>query len=237
MRNLQFAQWSLAAVVLFLAGCTPLHSPPLTPERAQATAEPSAAESIAEAPAAQELEAAPAATVSRWQELVSWMPYPHTAPLPPQVATPLDGRYVRFDPRTQERVPCRRCPPYPPEGGAWVLEFDRGVFRVYHPRTGWRTLGSYSVDGDRVTLFNDPQCHRAVGNFAWVHTDDGLHFRLLEDDCELGTRAKNFTAQAWESCQPPNHEAGVTGHWPLPEGCDPAALEATLGAKSPTLSQ
>jgi hypothetical protein len=221
MRNGQYAHWWLAALVLLLAGCTPVR--PL----------PSARGSAAEFAATPQ----PADAPGRWAELVAWSPYPHTTPLPPQVSTPIDGRYVRLDPRDQERVPCRRCPPYPPEGGVWVLEFDKGVFRVYHPRTGWRTLGSYSVDGDRVTLFNDPQCHRAVGSFGWLRDGEGLHFNLLDDDCELGTRAKSFTAQVWESCQPPNHEAGVTGHWPVPEGCDPLALETALKAKSPTLSQ
>jgi hypothetical protein len=240
MRNGQFAQWGLAAIVFVLAGCTPVRLPPLTPPTAPAGAEAAAPESTPQPPARQEPAASetPGPTAGgRWQELVEWSPYPHTRPLPQQAATPVDGRYVRLDPRNQARTPCRRCPPYPPEGGVWVLEFDAGIFRVYHPRTGWRTLGSYTVEGDRITLFNDPQCHLATGRFTWSRDQDGLHFSLLDDDCELGTRAKNFTGQTWKSCQPPNHEAGVTGHWPVPEGCDPAAVEEALRAKSPTLSQ
>jgi hypothetical protein len=119
----------------------------------------------------------------------------------------------------------------------WVLEFDAGVFRVYHPRTGWRTLGSYTVDGERVTLFNDPQCHLAVGHFTWVRSDAGLTFAVQNDDCELGTRAKAFTAQVWESCQPPDHEAAATGHWPVPAGCDLAQHTGEPTPKAPTLSQ
>lgn len=216
----------IAGVLVLLAACTPVQRLPSS-SGAQDTAE-----SLATTPA----RALPA--LDRWQELREWSPYPHTTPLPPQAPTPLDGLYVRLDPRTQARIPCRRCPPYPPEGGVWMLEFDAGVFRVYHPRTGWRTLGSYTVNGDQVTLFNDPQCHLAVGRFTWAHDDAGLRFALLEDDCELGTRAKNFTAQIWESCRPPNHEAAVTGHWPAPEGCDLTGLQAApTPTKSPTLSQ
>jgi hypothetical protein len=173
----------------------------------------------------------------KWQELRAWSPYPHTTPLPPQAATAIDGRYVRFDPRQQVRVPCRRCPPYPPEGGIWILEFDQGVFRVYHPRTRWRTLGSYTVEGSEVTVFNDPQCHLAVGTFAWQRNVAGLHFALVDDNCELGTRAKNFTAQPWQNCQPPAAEAATSGHWAAPEGCDPSALYVEATPKAPTLSQ
>ncbi len=207
MCNRQAVQWLLAGAAFLAtsAACSPVR--PL-PRLAGTRAPPQRADS-----------ATP--TVDRWQEIRQWSPYPHTTPLPPQAPTPVDGIYVRLDPRTHDRPPCRRCPPYPPEGGVWKLELDEGVFRVYHPRTGWRTLGSYTVDGDRITFFNDPQCHLAVGHFTWQRDEEGLRFALLDDDCELGTRAKNFTAQVWESCQPPNHEAAITSHWKTPEGCDP----------------
>ncbi len=162
----------------------------------------------------------PTPTIDRWQEIQLWTPYPHTTPLPPRTETPIDGSYVRIDPRTGERTPCRRCPPYPPEGGVWKLYLSEGIFRVYHPRTGWRTLGSYTVDGDEITFFNDPQCHLAVGRFSWARDARTLQLALVADDCELGTRAKNFTSQPWLSCQPPNHEAAVTGHWHVPAGCE-----------------
>ncbi len=204
--NRQAVPWLLAGAALLLAACSPVR--PL----------PDGQIAAATAPAV-----APTPTVDRWQEIRQWSPYPHTTPLPPQTPTPVDGIYVRFDPRTHDRPPCRRCPPYPPEGGVWKLQLDEGVFRVYHLRTGWRTLGSYTVDGDRITFFNDPQCHLAVGHFTWQRDEEGLHFALLDDDCELGTRAKNFTAQAWASCQPPNHEAAITSHWKTPEGCDPSS--------------
>ena len=202
-----YALCALCAAALLSAACSPVRPlPAVTPAATQA----------AEAAGTPD----PTPTIDRWQEVRGWSPYPYTTPLPPLQETPLDGVYVRFDPRPGERTHCVRCPPYPPEGGVWKVEFDRGVFRVYHPRTGWRTLGSFAVEGDRVTLFNDPQCHLAVGEFAWQRDEEGLRFQLLADDCELGTRAKNFTAQTWQSCQPPNHEAAVTGHWKAPEGCE-----------------
>jgi hypothetical protein len=171
-------------------------------------------------PATAGLTGTPTPTVDRWQEIQLWTPYPHTTPLPPRVATPIDGAYVRFDPRTASHIPCRRCPPYPPEGGIWKLYLSEGIFRVYHPGTGWRTLGSYRVDGDQIAFFNDPQCHLAVGRFGWSLNARQLQFTPVEDNCELGTRAKNFTKQPWLSCQPPNREAAVTGHWSAPAGCE-----------------
>ena len=74
------------------------------------------------------------------------------------------------------------------------VELDEGVFRVFHPRTGWRTLGSYAVEGDRITFFNDPQCHLAVGNFTWQRDDMGLRFALIDDNCELSARQELHSA-------------------------------------------
>ena len=107
----QVLQWLLVGTAFLLTGCSPVRPLP--------TQQPTAS-------AATDIPATP--TVDRWQEIRQWPPYPYTTPLPPQVATPIDGIYVRFDPRGDPRPPCRRCPPYPPEGGVWKLELDRGVF-------------------------------------------------------------------------------------------------------------
>lgn len=158
--------------------------------------------------------------MDRWQEIRLWTPYPFTTPLPPMATTPVDGLYVYTDTvHAASRTPCRRCPPYPPLAGAWKLQLDQGVFRVIHPDTGWRTLGSFGVDGDRITFFNDPNCHLAVGVFAWHLAENNLMMQLVSDDCELGTRALLFTGGLWQNCQPPNHEAAVSGHWKTPPGC------------------
>ncbi|MFQ5594950.1 MAG: hypothetical protein ACE5HA_12465, partial [Anaerolineae bacterium] len=59
------------------------------------------------------------APAGSWAELMQRTPYPFTAPLPEPADTALDGTYVKVDPRPGERAGCRRCPPYPPEGGVW----------------------------------------------------------------------------------------------------------------------
>jgi hypothetical protein len=95
-------------------------------------------------------------------------PYPYTTPLPLPVVTDLDGLYARIDPKPGTPVPCRRCPDYAPEGGAWQLSFAKGIYRVFHVPTGWRSVGSYTVSGQQVTLFNDPACHLEVGTYTWT---------------------------------------------------------------------
>lgn len=154
-----------------------------------------------------------------WVEILRWTPYPYTTPLPAQHTTAIDGTYVRIDPRQDERAPCRRCPPYPPSGGVWKVVFGKGIFWVFNDHTGWRTLGSYTVDDEQVVLFNDPWCKDAVGRYTWKLEEGALVMHLVSDDCETGTRSKNFTGQSWQSCQPPGREASVTGHWKMPAGC------------------
>jgi hypothetical protein len=168
-------------------------------------------------PAASEITPMP---TTIWSAMLQRTPYPYTTPLPPADPTSLDGTYVKFDPRPGERAPCRRCPPYPPEGGIWRLALDKGIFRVYHDGTGWATVGSFVVSGDRISFFNDPHCYEDVGIYAWELEDGELALEVVEDDCAFGLREENFVAYPWESCQPPSTEAAITNHWPAPVGCD-----------------
>jgi hypothetical protein len=161
--------------------------------------------------------AAPA--LDAWSELLQRTPFPYTTPLPPADSSALDGTFVKFDPRQDERIPCRRCPPYPPEGGLWKLNFSGGIFRVYHERTGWRTLGSFTVSGDRVQFYNDPHCYDVVGGYSWKLEQGQLVLQAIEDDCGGDLRVKHFTSMPWTSCQPTSTEAAVTDHWPVPDGC------------------
>jgi hypothetical protein len=176
------------------------------------------------APRASQLAQAPSMVLSTpadgWQALFQKTPFPYTTPLPPPASTLLDGTYVAQDPIQGTRVPCRRCPPYPPEGGTWKLSLDRGIYRLIHPDTGWHTLGSYAVDEGVLTLFNDPHCYDLVGTYTWELLEGGLQLKLVEDGCGRHLRAERFTKLTWQGCQPPSLEAAVTNHWPSPPGCD-----------------
>jgi len=155
-----------------------------------------------------------------WSELLQRMPYPYTDPLPPQVPTPVDGTYTKFELEEAPPIPCRRCPDYAPEGGIWKLNLSKGVFRIFHPVTGWKDIGSFAVWGDRLILANDPVCHEIIGTYRWRLEEGKLILNVVEDKCAIGLRAMNLTNLPWLSCQPPNREAAITDHWLKPAGCD-----------------
>ncbi len=155
-----------------------------------------------------------------WSELLQQAPYPYRVSLPTPSTTPLDGEFVKVDPRPGERAGCRRCPPYPPEGGVWKLALDQGAFYVMHPRTGWKTLGSYSLSGDQIAFSNDPHCPQDVGLYNWRVEAGQLILELIEDECGWELRAKNLAAQPWLACQPSSEESAITDHWSKPQSCD-----------------
>ena len=155
-----------------------------------------------------------------WSDLLQKTPYPHTAPLPPPNATPLDATYVKFDPKETPPVHCRRCPDYAPEGGIWKLRLEKGIFRIFHETTGWRSIGSFVVDANRVRFFNDPCCLKDIGSYNWTLDNGRLQLRVVEDKCAIGLRAMNLMQLPWQSCQPPSREAAITDHWVKPTGCD-----------------
>jgi hypothetical protein len=157
----------------------------------------------------------------RWQALFQHTPVPWTTPLPPEEPTILDATYVKINPRLATPFPCKRCPDYALEGGLWKLSFGKGIFRIYFTVNSWRSLGSYTVVGDRLYLFNDPYCNWETGIYNWKLEDGVLILSEVDDPCSGGLRAANLIDQPWLSCRPPNVEAAITDHWNKPEGCDP----------------
>lgn len=156
----------------------------------------------------------------RWVSFLQRKPFPYHKPLPAEIHTPVDGIYVKFDPRPHPHVPCRRCPDWVPEGGIWKLQFDRGVMRIFFAKTGWKSISSFEVAGGRLLLFNDPHCTNTTGAYDWRLHDGQLVLDLIHDSCAENRRGNNLTKQPWLSCQPPNEEAAITGHWPVPTGCE-----------------
>jgi hypothetical protein len=155
-----------------------------------------------------------------WAELLQRTPFPYLTPLPAPSTTPLDGIYIKIDPDPATPTPCRRCPDYKPEGGLWKLQLDKGILRLVYHVTGWKSITSFSVSGDRLTVFNDPYCTEDVGTYTWKLEQGQLTVTAIQDECSIGLRAKNLTMFPWRACQPPNREAAITDHWPKPPGCD-----------------
>jgi hypothetical protein len=103
------------------------------------------------------------------------------------------------------------------------LRLDRGAFRVSHGATGFQGVGSFTVEADRLFLFNDPNCPQDVAEYRWWLEEGGLMLETDEDQCGFGLRIKNLTSGRWaqyDPCQPPSMEAAVTGHWPMPAECN-----------------
>jgi hypothetical protein len=155
-----------------------------------------------------------------WSGLFQRQPYPYNVPLPEPVHHPIDGTYTKAVVPEAERVHCRRCPDYAPEGGVWKLNLDQGTFRILHPESRWKSMGTYIIAGDRILLANDPACVDALGLYRWRINEGQLVFDVIDDPCAIKLRALNLTQMPWQSCRLPNIEAGVTEHWPKPEGCD-----------------
>ena len=160
------------------------------------------------------------AAAAIWDELLQKSPYPHAAPLPPAERTSLDGTYVKIDPKKTPPVPCRRCPDYAPQGGIWKLNLDRGVFRIFHEFTGWRSIGSFRVDGARATFFNDPYCMAVFGTYDWKLIGGRLQFQVVKDECAIRLRAKTLVNIPWLSCRMLTIETGGGEGRKKPPGCD-----------------
>ena len=140
---------------------------------------------------------------SIWGALLQRTPIARGTPQPDPVVSPIDGTYAKLDESWPQWWLCFRCADYRPAGGLWRLQFDRGVMRIYYDVTGWRSLASYSVEGDRLSLFNDAYC-AAVGAYSWRRIDGSLHLEVIEDGCLFQLRGKNLSLQTWADC-------GLTG--------------------------
>ena len=134
------------------------------------------------------------------------LPYPYLSPTPPPTTeTVLDGTYIRTltlrdvgGARIGLPFRCLRCPPYRIDAGVSTIMFWHGAYFLHHQMSGFRTQGSFVVDGDRVTLFNDPNCPQGRGLYAFEMTAHGLRFDVIHDDCPWsGERADDLTAVQW----------------------------------------
>lgn len=144
-----------------------------------------------------------------WDALQEATPVAFFTPLPDSVRTAIDGVYTKID---SESWPqwwrCMRCGDYRAAGGIWKLQFDQGVMRIYYDVTGWRTISSYTVAGDRLYLFNDPFCPEHTGEYKWDLGNGELDLQTVNDPCAFELRGENLSKQTWTSCEDTNEAAG-----------------------------
>ena len=156
---------------------------------------------------------------------VTVRPYPYTTPTPAPVPTEIDGTYMLI--LTLEDLggasnalpfPCRRCLPYARDPGVLTLIFFDGVYFVDHQMSGFHASGHYEVEGNRLTLFNDPNCSRVRGTYTWRLTGRALRLHAVDDPCAFeGERANDLASDVWTKIPVCRRE--VHHLWPGILGC------------------
>ncbi len=230
--------YAMIALATALGACAPGHAQASTPTAPNAPlpAEPSATSQAWRSPTPPPVRGTPVYTppglypphtpgatyapLRSWSDVLEFTPFPYATPLPAEERTPIDGVYSLHDPSEPQWWRCARCPDFLPGGGNWRLHLDRGTLHLFYEVTGFATVSSYALDGQRLFLFNDPHCLYDVGEYTWHVEGNALVLEEVQDSCAIHMRAVNLTRQAWVSCQPPNREAAISDHWIRPAGCE-----------------
>jgi hypothetical protein len=93
--------------------------------------------------------------------------------------------------------------------GRQVLIFDTGRFFVVHPADGYKSGGHFEVSGNRVRIFNDPNCTATTGLYRYRLTASTLAFEVVSDPCPYeGLRRRYLTALRWHES---SYAAGAEG--------------------------
>jgi len=152
-------------------------------------------------------------------------PHDYTGTAPPEIATPVDGLYLRIvkldalgGPSIGLPVRCFRCIPFRISPGLETLTLYHGRFYLEHQTSGFRALGHFRVDGDRIAFFNDPNCSSTEGTYRWSEGKETLRFRVIEDPCPFkDERADDFGYSPWirvDACT-----FRIMDWWPALLGC------------------
>jgi hypothetical protein len=137
--------------------------------------------------------------------LPAFEPYDYAKDAPPREPTELDGTYMRIvsidDAGGAEHaipIHCLRCVPYSVDAGVQTLTLFEGRYFLEHQTDGFRALGHFVVDGDRIEVFNDVNCSTVRGRYAWRVRRSELTFELLDDPCPYeDERSNDMTFGPW----------------------------------------
>jgi hypothetical protein len=146
-------------------------------------------------------------------------------PAPPREATPVDGFYMRIFTLEEMGGPvlgvpfhCLRCVPYSVDAGVQTLLLHEGRFYLEHQLNEFRALGHYVVRGDLIAFYNDANCSRARGTYAWRLEHRRLTFDVIEDTCPyVDERSNDLTFEPWiriDVCF-----SGIKQWYPVRVGC------------------
>jgi hypothetical protein len=156
---------------------------------------------------------------------ITMRPYAYTKPTPAAAPTEIDGTYMLIltlddlgGASNALPFPCRRCLPYGRDPGVLTLIFFDGAYFVDHQMSGFHATGHYEVDGDRLTLFNDPNCSRVRGTYTWKLDGASLSLEAVDDPCAFkGERATDLASDVWTRIPVCRRE--VQRLWPGILGC------------------
>ncbi len=162
-----------------------------------------------------------------WDELLKATPYPHEFPLPDSTSSALDGTFAKLDESPPQFWTCYRCADYRPTGGLWKLQFDQGAMRIFYQITNWKSIASFTVEGNRLKIFNDPFCPHDVGEYEWKIEGGSLTLDVIQDGCAAELRKANLTKQVWKSCEANPQQVGCT-NLPVLLGDTPTDLPVTV---------
>lgn len=132
----------------------------------------------------------------KWRSFLQQTPYIYSLPAV-EKPTPIDGTYAKEAKKKGYIIPCRRCPEWIPNPGIWRLRLSRGVYWIINTNTGWRSIGTYVVSGDRVIFANDPCCIYSVGVYSWSFNEGKLELKMIDDPCAIKQRGKNLSEVTW----------------------------------------
>jgi hypothetical protein len=152
-------------------------------------------------------------------------PHDYSGTAPPVEPTPLDGFYLRIV-KLQEvggsnhGLPyrCFRCIPFRVSPGVETLTMYQGRFYLEHQMSGFRALGHYRLHGDRIAIFNDPNCSSTEGTYTWARRGGSLRFRVVHDPCPFeNERSDDLTYSPWIKVDACGFR--ILGWWPALLGC------------------
>lgn len=206
------ARLEIAGVLLATAAIVALTVIAVAPEDATTTSAPRSATATTPTPTASvspvelaRVGGLPIAIPDREITDPRLMPYPFMSPTPSPQQTLIDGTYLRtvdLDEVGGARIGlpyrCFRCPPFRIDAGVSTLIFTEGAYYLHHHLSGFRTLGSFVIEGERITLFNDPNCPQIPGVYTFDRTPHGLTLDVVRDGCPYGhERADDLMFHAW----------------------------------------
>ena len=91
-----------------------------------------------------------------------------------------------------------RCVPYSVDAGVQTLLLHEGRYYLEHQLNEFRALGHYVVRGDRIVLFNDVNCSKTRGRYAWNLEHRRLSFEVIDDPCPyVDERSNDLTLEPW----------------------------------------